>query len=425
MTNLLKTKLQECLAALTEKHYSSQVRLRFIVVRTYQIEPNDATADCAVPQNPTPPTKERLQMDFIDHLRVLSSRIDNTKAIIQTEEATKNAMVMPLIQILGYNVFDPLEVTPELVADVGTKKGEKVDYAILRDGKPIILFECKKAGAELNVSHAGQLFRYFHVTAARFGVLTNGLVYKFFTDLEQPNKMDEKPFFEFNILEFKERDVEELKKFAKAAFDLDTILTTANDLKYTRAIQNRLAEWMTNPSEDFVRLVSADLLGARRFTPAVKDQFTAIARHAFEQLIGERINERLKGAMTPESTPVAEITASIIPIDSPTEPQILTTSEELEGFHIVRAILRDLISTRRIVMRDAQSYCAILLDDNNRKPICRLRFNNTQKLSLGIFNDKKEEDRFALENVDDIYNYSEQLKTALMSYLPQVESLKA
>jgi predicted type IV restriction endonuclease len=215
-------------------------------------------------------------VDFIDQLRLLSSRVAAARSMIQTEEATKNAMVMPLIQALGYNVFDPMEVTPELVADVGTKKGEKVDYAILRDGKPIMLFECKKAGAELNINHAGQLFRYFHVTAARFGVLTNGLIYQFFTDLEQQNKMDEKPFFEFNILDFKERDVEELKKFAKAAFDVDTILNTANELKYTRAIQGRLAQLSVAPTEDFVRLVSADLVGNRRFTPALKDQFTAI-----------------------------------------------------------------------------------------------------------------------------------------------------
>lgn len=238
-------------------------------------------------------------MDFIDHLRVLSSRISNTKSMISTEEATKNAMIMPFIQILGYNVFDPLEVTPELVADVGTKKGEKVDYAILRDGKPILLFECKKAGADLHINHASQLFRYFHVTDARFGVLTNGLVYRFFTDLEQPNKMDEKPFFEFNILDFKKRDVEELKKFAKTAFDLDTILTTANDLKYTRAIQTRLAEWMVNPAEDFVRLASVGLFGSKKFTPALKDQFTLITKRAFEQLVGERINDRLKGARHP------------------------------------------------------------------------------------------------------------------------------
>lgn len=333
-------------------------------------------------------------MDFIDQLRILGTRIAATKNLIQTEEATKNAMIMPFIQILGYNVFDPLEVTPELVADIGTKKGEKVDYAILKDGKPIILFECKKCGGDLGVNHAAQLFRYFHVTAARFGVLTNGLTYRFFTDLEQPNKMDEKPFFEFDILDFKERDVEELKKFAKTAFDLDKILTTANELKYTRVIQTKLAEWMLCPSEDFVRLVSAELVGAKRFTPQIKDQFTAIAKRAFEQLIGEKINERLKGAMAPESVTVVERVSAQVPqisVDTPsasvpTDPVVVTSPEELEAFYTVRAILRGTVTAKRIFMRDAQSYCAILLDDNNRKPVCRLRFNNVQKLKIKNWN---------------------------------------
>lgn len=355
-------------------------------------------------------------MDFIDQLRVLSNRITTTKSMINTEEATKNAMVMPFIQILGYNVFDPQEVTPELVADVGTKKGEKVDYAILKDGQPIILFECKKAGADLHINHASQLFRYFHVTAARFGVLTNGLVYRFFTDLEQPNKMDEKPFFEFNIMDFKERDVEELKKFAKAAFDLDTILTTANDLKYTRAIQNRLTEWVVNPPEELVRLISSELLGAKRFTPIIKDQFTLITKRAFEQLIGERINERLKGAMTPELVPVIEQPTQVDSSSGGSESQIVTTAEEIEGFHAVRAILREQVSSKRVVMRDALSYCAILLDDNNRKPICRLRFNNLQNLRLTLFNDKKEEVQESLNSVDDIFNYAEQLKAIVALY---------
>ena len=368
-------------------------------------------------------------MDFIDQLRVLSTRIANTKSLIQTEEATKNAMVMPFIQALGYNVFDPLEVTPELVADVGTKKGEKVDYAILQAGKPIMLFECKKAGGDLSINHASQLFRYFHVTEARFGVLTNGLVYRFFTDLEQPNKMDEKPFFEFNILDFNERDVEELKKFAKAAFDLETILTSANELKYTRAIQARLAEWMLNPAEEFVRLVSTDLLGNRRFTPAIKDQFTLITRRAFEQLLGERINDRLKGAMAPETVSVPEpIVAapkppsSILQVPTQEEAQVVTTPEELEAFYTVRALVRSLVPSKRVFMRDAQSYCAILLDDNNRKPVCRLRFNNSQKLRLGIFNAAKDEEQFPLESLDDIHNFADQLRATVSSYLQPTAS---
>lgn len=357
-------------------------------------------------------------MDLIDQLKALAIRIENTRSLIQTEEATKNAMVMPFIQSLGYNVFDPTEVTPELVADIGTKKGEKVDYAILRDGRPIMLFECKRCGGDLSINHASQLFRYFHVTAARFGVLTNGLTYRFFTDLEQPNKMDDTAFFEFNVLDFKERDVEELKKFAKAAFDVDTILTTANDLKYTRVIQNRLAEWMGNPPDDFVRLISSDLLPGKRFTPTIKDQFALITKRAFEQLLSERINGRLKGAMTAES-PLVEADRIVSTVGE--EAQIVTTPEEIEGLHIVRSILREVVSPRRIVMRDNLSYCAILLDDNNRKPVCRLRFNNTGKLAVGIFKADKTEERFALEQIDDLYSHAERLKATVALHLPTAD----
>lgn len=356
-------------------------------------------------------------MDLIDNLKALAARIASTRSLIQTEEATKNAMVMPFIQLLGYNVFDPTEVTPELVADIGTKKGEKVDYAILLGGQPIMLFECKKCGADLGINHAGQLFRYFHVTAARFGVLTNGLVYRFFTDLEQPNKMDNTPFFEFNILDFKERDVEELKKFAKPAFDVDTILTTASDLKYTRAIQARLDTWVSDPPEELVRALSVDLLGGRRFTPILKEQFTQITRRAFEQLLNARINARLKGAIA------AEVPADAAPImATPADSEALvTTPEEIEGLHIVRSILRELVNPRRIVMRDNQSYCAILLDDNNRKPVCRLRFNNSERLAVGIFSADKTEERFPLEAIDDLYMFAEKLRATVALHLPASE----
>jgi hypothetical protein len=247
-------------------------------------------------------------------------------------------------------------------------------------------------------------------------VLTNGLVYRFFTDLEQPNKMDEKPFFEFNILDFKDRDVEELKKFAKSLFDVETILTTASDLKFTRFIQNRLAEWMINPSEELVRLLAAGLLSGKRFTPQVKDQFTLITRRAFEQMVNERINERLKGAMTQEA-PLQAAKIEVPGVDQVDESGIITTAEEIEGFHIVRSILRGAVGSQRVVMRDALSYCAILLDDNNRKPICRLRFNNTEKLSIGLFNEKKEEERFSLDHLDSLYDHAERLRATVLLHL--------
>jgi len=348
-------------------------------------------------------------MDFIDQLRELSLRITKIKDTIQTEEATKNAMVMPFIQILGYSVFDPSEVTPELIADIGTKKGEKIDYAILMEGKPIMLIECKRSGEDLNINHASQLFRYFHVTEARFGILTNGLTYRFFTDLEHANKMDERPFFEFDILEFKEQHVEELKKFTKASFNLDQILNTASELKYTRAIQNILSDWMTSPSEDFVRVICNEVINGKRMTPAIKEQFTQITKRAFHQLIGDRINERLKIAMSPDSNPTSQDVKSI-------SEETELTVEEIEGFHIIRAILSQVVDPRKVIMRDAKSYCAILFNDNNRKPICRLRFNNPTKLTLGLF-DEKEEKTVVLADLMELYKYSEQMKKTASEYV--------
>lgn len=356
-------------------------------------------------------------MDFIDHLRVIASRAETSKDLIQTEEATKTALILPLIQALGYDVFNPQEVMPELVADIGTKKGEKVDYAIVKDGKPAILFECKKVGGDLSINHASQLFRYFHVTEARFAVLTNGLIYKFFTDIEQANVMDQTPFFEFNLLDFKSSDVEELKKFAKAAYDLDSILDTANQLKYLRAIQNKFAALLIEPSDDLIRLLTADVLGNKRFTSSIKDQFSTLVKNALDQFISERINDRLKGAMTSvtASTSVeSETSNEATPVE---ETQTSTTVEELEGYHSVKAILRELIDPKRIFIRDAQSYCAILLDDNNRKPICRLDFNNPKRLRIRVFKENKEQIVFELSTVDDIFNYANDLKESVKAYL--------
>lgn len=358
-------------------------------------------------------------MDLLDQLRAISTRVENTRSLIQTEEATKNAMIMPFIQALGYNVFDPTEVTPELIADIGTKKGEKVDYAILRDNKPVVIFECKSCTTDLNINHASQLFRYFHVTEARFGVLTNGIVYKFFTDLDQPNKMDEKPFLEFNILTFKDAEVDELKKFSKSSFDVDSILATASDLKYARAIRHVIADLMTNPSDEFVKLVAGDLLQGKRFTPAIKDQFAAITKRAFQQLISSKINDILNSAMRPDSEVVTGVTSDEPKADDGQKDQdgkeIITTAEEVEGFHIVRSILRDVIPPKRVFMRDAQSYCAILLDDNNRKPICRLRFNNTSRLVLGLFNGKEEE-KIQIDDVDKIHDFADRLRATVSDY---------
>jgi hypothetical protein len=353
-------------------------------------------------------------VDFADRIRELANRIPLQLQHIRTEEATKNALVMPFISALGYNVFDPMEVTPELDADVGVKKGEKVDYAILKDAKPIILFECKSVSANLDEVHASQLYRYFSVTDARIGVLTNGIIYRFFSDLEAPNKMDAKAFLEVNLLSLDDTVLVELKKFSKSSFELASILTNASDLKYTREIKRILSQEVNQPSEDFVRFFTTQVYPGK-LTQKIREQFTEITRKALQQFISERVSDRLKSALAHEQEATKE--APVPPEEgAPTEErQTQTTEDEYHGYYIVKAILTQLVDPQRVILRDQKSYCSILLDDSNRKPICRLWFNSSQKY-LGLFDAEKNEKRMAIANLAEIYKYSDDLKEAIQRY---------
>lgn len=191
---------------------------------------------------------------FIEQLKGLGSRINALKDSITTEEATKTAIVMPFFQILGYDVFNPLEFSPEFTADVGIKKGEKVDYAILNDSKPVILIECKSINEQLT-KHDSQLFRYFATSSAKFGILTNGIEYKFFTDLEEVNKMDSTPFFTFNILELRDNQIQEISKFKKDVFDVENITSVASELKYLGTLKSYLSKQFDKPEEEFIKFL--------------------------------------------------------------------------------------------------------------------------------------------------------------------------
>ncbi len=355
-------------------------------------------------------------MDLIDRMKDIASRIPKQMEYTQTEEATKNAFIMPFISALGYDVFNPLEVIPEFTSDVGIKKGEKVDYAITKDEKIIILVECKWSGADLDKVHASQLYRYFSVTAARFAILTNGVEYQFYSDIDEPNKMDSKPFFVFNMLHIEDHQINELKKFTKSAFSLEDILTTASTLKYAGSIKKILEEELKAPSEEFVRFFASRVYDGR-LTQVVMEQFTKIVKDARSQFINERINERLKTALSAdqsESTFTEVADADEDGEDTSPRDGIETTQEELDGFNVVKAILREVVDVSRVTMRDTKSYCGILLDDNNRKPICRLRFNTSQKY-LGLLTNKTEE-KIAIDNVDDIFKHSHRLKAVIGEY---------
>lgn len=363
-------------------------------------------------------------MDLIDLLKNLANKILKQKDLILTEEATKNAFILPFIAALGYDVFDPTEVIPEYTADIGTKKGEKVDYAIAKDGVQIMFFECKKCGSALDLEHASQLYRYFGTTSkTRVGVLTNGINYLFFSDLDEQNIMDKKPFLEFNILEINENIVVELKKLSKMNFNIDEILSAASELKYMKETRRILSEMLVNPSDEFVKFFATQIYTGVK-TQKIMNMFSDLVKRSFHQFINDKINERLKSAMAGSNIEVTADTS----IELPSEPaipksNIETTSEEIESYYIIKSILHDYVDIQRIYLRDFKSFCNIILDDSNIKVLVRLYYNSEKK-QIALFDSTKKETKYPIEGINDIYKYTTIIKDTLNHYLATKEEIK-
>lgn len=315
-------------------------------------------------------------MEFNDSIKQFSERVEGLKGTISTEEGTKMSLIVPLFQLLGYDVFNPTEFCPEYVADVGIKKGEKVDYAILESGKPVILIECKSCTDSLD-KHSSQLFRYFGTTSAKFGILTNGITYRFYTDLEESNKMDLVPFLEVDILNLKDSSINELKKFCKGNFDRDKIFSTAEELKYSSMIKRVLSKQLEDPSDEFVRFIISDIYEGQK-NQKVIEKFSPIVKKSFSGMINEIVNQKISSALTQEDVADPEPDEQT---DVPAS-KIITTADELEAYYIIRGMLCEVADVNDIVHRDTESYFGILYKNNNRKPICRINLDTKNKQLL-------------------------------------------
>ncbi|KMK74900.1 type I restriction endonuclease [Alkalihalobacillus pseudalcaliphilus] len=328
-----------------------------------------------------------------EKLKALAQRIEPLREKITTEEATKTSIIMPFFQILGYDIFNPSEFTPEYIADVGIKKGEKVDFAIVKNDLPVILIEAKSITEEL-LKHDSQLFRYFGTTTAKFAILTNGTHYKFFTDLDEQNKMDNSPFFEFNLLDLNNNQISELEKFKKDKFNVDNIFSTASELKYTNKIKTLLFEMWDEPSDEFITFILNNIYDGRK-TKNIITQFTPIVKQSLNQFINELVNKKLSAAL--KSTSEDKKAKADEEIQEEEMPEldsgIVTTEEEIQGFGIAKIILSEIVNEERVFYRDNKSYFNILIDDNIRKWICRLgldynkkyiQFNDGDKTTVSI-----------------------------------------
>lgn len=354
--------------------------------------------------------------EFAEKIKTLSKRVIQISEVQTNEEAAKTSAIMPFFQTLGYDVFNPTEFMPEFTADVGIKKGEKVDYAILKDGIPLILIECKAFYDDLS-KRDSQLFRYFGTTPAKFGILTNGKIYKFYTDLDEQNKMDKKPFFTFDLTDLKENRITELKKFCKAGFDVDKIFDSASVLRYKSEIRNILTKELENPSDEFTSFFLNGFYEGRK-TQGVIDKFKGIVKVTINQFINERINDKLQAALNDskndqkESESAENEAAAAVEEDV---PKIETTAEEIEGYVRVKLLLQDILDPSRLVYRDNLSYFNIIVDDSIRKWVCRLGLNSQSNKWVQLHNE--EQKTYKIESLDDLNKYKDQIIEISQKYI--------
>ncbi|EPO1979753.1 type I restriction endonuclease [Campylobacter upsaliensis] len=335
-------------------------------------------------------------MDFENQLNSIVKTIAERKGLVNTEEATKMTFIMPFLKALGYDVFNPSVVVPEYTADIGTKKGEKVDYAIFKDAKPFILIEAKNHTENLD-NHNNQLVRYFNTNPSiKFAILTNGIEYRFFTDIERQNLMDKTPFLIINLEKLKPRDVKDLKRFIYTDLNLDEILNVAMEKKYYRGIQEIFKNEIENPSDEFVKFFARQMT-EKQMTAKIIDEFRTHIKKSFKEIINDIAYEKITNIKN--NLQNINDDENVEQVDESKE--IITTEEELQGFYIVRSILANSgVELDDIDYKDTLSYFGILYQGRVTKWICRLYFNNSKK-SISF----PDGQNYNIDKLEDIYKY--------------------
>ncbi|MBS4960711.1 MAG: type I restriction enzyme HsdR N-terminal domain-containing protein [Clostridiales bacterium] len=343
-------------------------------------------------------------MDFNKELKQFSAKLSGIKESIQTEEATKMSMIAPFFQLLGYDIFNPNEFCPEFTADVGIKKGEKVDYAIIKDGHPIILIEAKAINKKLE-RHDSQLFRYFSTTNARFAILTNGVNYKFFTDLNEVNKMDRETFYEFNMFNLSDEDISEIQKFRKEEFDEEKLIDNAAILKSSFYFKQEFQENLSDPSDEFLKLFLKNFYKGVK-TQNVLDRYKPVLKKAMNDYIDELVKKKM--------TSIVNESGYINATQNPTEK--MPSDLELDILLMVKTLLNDFVKMEDITYKTTDSYFAILYKNSVRKWIVRVISNESQ-ITLIMPDENKKEIKVRVSNINDISLYQEYIIHALKRYI--------
>jgi len=292
------------------------------------------------------------EKQFRKNLEELALLIEEKKSQITNEENTKHFLIIPFIRTLGYNTDKTDEVYFEFPADLDPKKGEKIDIALLKDiwgqNKPIIFIEVKPVNTIL-VNFEPQLKKYFqNYNKTRFGVITNGEEYRFFSDTQKPNVMDDIPFFVVNFSKLKESDFKNLLKFKKENYNEKSLCDMAIELHYLPAITEAFKKLYEKPSEKFIEVLFRAALPDKQITLALQQKLPDIVKEAMRNVIVEKSSKMAPIIPQQENTGKSgdkskkELGIEVKNKDYEvinTKFQIETTDEELTALNLIKTIL--------------------------------------------------------------------------------------
>lgn len=304
--------------------------------------------------------------------RVLAhtEHIKKVSEFCTTEETTKQALILPLLDILGFSAFDPTKVRAEHIADFpGAKAGERVDYALFSNWLPVMFIEAKACSQNLN-NHCPQLSRYYNATPeVAISAITNGREWRFFTDLVNKNIMDDKPFLTLHLDKPTDDAAEQLLRFHHDQFQPDALRALAEESIYLSAFRDTIGEILKECDTDFVRYVAGRANIQRTFTARFLEQMQPIVKQALAHSVSALVATSLNKAPDPTPEPVilAEVQDPDAPIVDPVNPKIVTTASERKLFDIIT----DLLPGEDLQGRDTESYYAVLYQGKTNRWLVR------------------------------------------------------
>lgn len=274
--------------------------------------------------------------EFRDKLTEFAKRAVAAAPRCLNEESTKMFLVVPMISFLGYDHMDPNEVFPEHHCDFSEKYKNRVDFAIFKGGEPVIAIETKPAGAASLRDDRGQLRSYFNAArTVKMGILTDGLVWEFYADSDEPNMMDANPFLRFDLKDVArgkadDSALEGLGSLSKAVFDPDNIGAEAKRKHIYNSVLAQVATIFAEPPEEFSRPLLRKA-GIGHISQKALDEYRPIIQAALREFISRQILHRLDLPKPDAPAPVVPEVAS----QPPVADAIVTTERELAVYRWV------------------------------------------------------------------------------------------